>query len=131
MGEVTDSRADGRNIFLFGRGNDLSLVKYKWWLKDFDSGHIIASYKYTITSYGPAYNMWRSKMGVYTMTDETVNGRPVYKSSRIHAHQYLYMTSAGNWVVSAEIGANGGWLRQDDFSYGLGPDSNIPWEYGD
>lgn len=129
--EVTDSQADGRNIFLFGRGNDLSLVKHKWWLKDFDSGHIIASYKYTITSFGPAYFKWRSQMGDYTMIDETVNGRPVYKCSKPRSRQYLYMTSAGNWIVSAEIGANDGWLRQNDYSYGLGPDSNVPWEYWD
>ena len=52
--DVKDFTAAGRNIFLFDNRKDLSLLTFPWWLKDFDSGKTIASYKYTMASYGPA-----------------------------------------------------------------------------
>jgi len=124
--EVKDTKAKDRNIFLFGNQNDLRLHKYPWWLKNYDSGQIIASYKYQVMSFGPASEMQASSMGVYTLTEETVNGRPVYQYSKF----YLFMDSYGNWLVSDKAGDDSGCLFQQS-QFSLGPDQNLPWEYSD
>ena len=77
--DVNDTKAKNRNIFLFGNMNDLLLHKYPWWLKNFDSNEILASYKYKVMSLGPASNRCPHVMGDYVITEETVNGRPVYQ----------------------------------------------------
>ena len=87
--DVKDTNATDRNIFTFGSQNDLLLYKYPWWLKNFDSNQIIASYKYTIMFFGPAFSLSQSIikdcMKDYIVTEEIVNGRPVYK----HADKFL------------------------------------------
>ena len=77
--DVKDTNATDRNIFTFGSQNDLLLYKYQ----------IIASYKYTIMSFGPAFSLSqfiiKNCIKDYTVTEEIVNGRPVYK----HADKFL------------------------------------------
>jgi len=130
--EITDTNATGRKVFLFGHRNDVRLYNYSWWLKDIDTGDILASYKYQVVSLGPASVTHSSKMGVYTMTDDTVNGRPVYQnacSSRNYM-AHLFMDSHGSWGVGPHLGNDNFWLVQvGDNS--LGPDQNSKWEYVD
>jgi len=130
--EIIDSEATNRNIFIFGGRNDLLLYKYKWWLKNFDSGQIIASYKYHITSYGPVSTMTeppkaREKLlGDYVITEKTVNGRPVYQKDNEY---FLFMNSEGTtWYVGRDASKDRGWFLQR-VNYSLGPDPNLPWEY--
>ena len=77
--DVKDTNATDRNIFTFGSQNDLLLYKYQ----------IVASYKYTIMSFGPAFSLSqfiiKNCIKDYTVTEEIVNGRPVYK----HADKFL------------------------------------------
>jgi len=125
--DVKDCTSTGRDIFLLGGRNDLRLHKYSWWLKDFDTKQIIASYKYRIASLGPASLKWESKMGDYSITEDTANGRPVYKHEETSA-TFLFMSSFGNWVVGEDAGKDSGCLRETS-NYSLGPSSNLPWEY--
>jgi len=128
--DATETDED-RSIFIFGGRNDLCLHKYPWWLKVFDSGKILASYKYQLQSFGPAalLPIMIPKMGEYKMSEETVNGRPVY----IHDNsgQYLFMSSQGRWCVGPDTGKDCGWFSQVNTSVkcSLGPDANVPWEY--
>jgi len=126
--EIKDATSKGRDIFLFGRQNDLSLHKYHWWLKNYDSNKIISSHKFTLASYGPAslVNDLDPMFGDYAMSDETVNGRPVYKHQHVQA--YLFMNIRGNWSVSDNAGEYAVWFVQVS-NYSLGPQSNVPWRY--
>lgn len=130
--DASAASANGRNIFLFGNRKDLLLHKYPWWLKNYDSGQIISSYKYTLASYGPASKLLT--LGDYTITEETVNGQPVYASDHKQTNLgYLFMSSRGSWLVGKDAGKEGGWLQQKtahSLGQGLGPDTNMPWEYG-
>jgi len=125
------SDASGRDIFLFGRGKDLRLSKYKWWLKNYESGQILASYKYKLDTIGPASLLPKlvNVMGDYIMSEETVNGRIVYKHVAL-PERYLFMSSCGKWLVGQDAEKYNGWLMQKS-KYSLGPHSTLPWEYAD
>jgi len=119
-----------RDIFIFGRRTDLPLVKYKWWLMNFDSKKIITSYKYQLSSVGPVslvpkLHTW---LGEYRMSGEIVNGRPVYKHEG--SKKFLFMTSRGNWLVGPDAGVDKGYFYQESDKCGLGPLSNVLWKYG-
>jgi len=136
--DTKDAAAKDRDIFLFGRRTDLPLVKYKWWLMNYDSKKIIASYKYQLSSVGPASLvpsldfLW----GEYRMSEEFVNGRPVYKREGFMSKifkKYLFMSSRGGWCVGPDAGEDKGWFfqpkpKQSD-QCSLGPVSNVLWEY--
>lgn len=124
--EVKNTNARGRNIFLYERRMDLRLHKYTWWLKDFDSNQILASYKYQMASLGPASEMHPKRMGVYTMTEDTVNGRPMYQSKG----NFLFMDTNGQWGVGPDVGSDDFWLVQCS-DHSLGPDQEMLWEYTD
>jgi len=125
--EVKNVSTLNRNLFIFGGRKDLRLVKYRWWLKNFNTGKIIASYKYNIGSNGPA-SLRHLFCGDYVMTEETVNGRPVYKHSWFNL--FLFMSSGGKWLVGRNTSKDSAYLRQTE-KYSLGPDSRGPWEYSD
>jgi len=128
--KIKDATSNGREIFLYGRSSDLSLLKYPWWLMDTDSGQIISSYKYTVASLGSASS--EPSLGIifgdYLMSDETINGRPVYKHK--YENFYLSMNSCGVWIVGLgdDAGNDKGWIVQDS-TYSLGPDPISPWGY--
>jgi len=128
--EIKDSGAKDRNIFVFGEKNDLQLQKYPWWLKNFDSNKIIASYKYKLMSLGPASVPYSEGMGDYTITEETVNGRPVYEKKDLEK-SYLSMASNGMWLFGPVAGGYQGWISQRSCTYSLGPDMDLPWSYTD
>jgi len=126
--DIKDASTDRRNIFLFGNRKDLCLHKYKWWLVNYDSDTIISSYKYQMSSFGPSTVMpgLKSKLGEYKMSDETVNGRPVYKHET--SDLYLFMTKLGSWMVGSDPGQDiRSFLQVSKNS--LGPDSKLPWDY--
>jgi len=124
--DVEDKTGEGRNIFLLGKKNDLLLTKYPWWLKNFDTGRIIASYKYQISSLGPASKAHPSRLGNFVITEGTVNARPVYKSDK----DYLFMSSYGKWIVGKEAGVDTWCFSQkENRDFSLGPDSNVQWGY--
>jgi len=126
---VKDVSANNRNVFLFGSRNDLCLHKFSWWLMNFDSDKIISSYKYQLSSLGPVARLRgvNSRLGNYSMSDETVNGRPVYKHGRGY---FLFMSSSGSWLVGPDPGQDVGWYKQASQQlFTLGPDSQLPWEY--
>jgi len=123
-GNIKNTNAEGRNIFLYGNRKDLRLHKYPWVLKDYDSKETIASYKYKVTSSGPAARKQNNKMGDYIMTDEIVNGRPVFKRSR----QNIFMDSKGRWSVGKDVGVDKSGIFQNS-NYSLGPHQNKQWEY--
>merc|ERR1719319_378844 len=129
--KIKDATSDMRDIFLFDRKHDLSLHKYSWWLKNYDSGQIISSYRYTLASYGPALvldaGLDPPAFGDYIMSDETVNGRPVYKHK--DSESFLFMNSGGFWLVSPIAGEDAGWISQNS-NYSLGPNSDVMWKYG-
>jgi len=126
--DVKDLTANGRDIFLYGGRNDLRLVKYRWWLKNFDeTDEIIASYRYKITSLGPAALKCPYAIGDYRMSEDTANGRPVYEHEA--NENCLFMSSFGNWVVGPDAGKDAASLRQVTKSYSLGPSLNFPWQY--
>jgi len=129
--EITDTNATGRKVFLFGHRNDIRLYNFSWWLKDFDTGDILASYKYQVVSLGPASVQYGRLMGEYRMTDDTVNGRPVYQNvSRNYLH--LFMDSNGRWGIGPDVGIDKFVLAQDsNFSLGPDQDSDSKWEYVD
>ena len=131
--DVKDTKAKNRNIFLFGDMNDLLLHKYPWWLKNYDSNKIIASYKYSVMSFGPAFNHCPHVMGDYVITEETVNGRPVYQHDDDKGPKlYLSMSTKGCWFVGP-VGAAGkkvALAAQVNDNHSLGPDSNSQWIYG-
>jgi len=122
--DIKDTKATGRNIFLFGHRNDLRLHRYKWVLKDFNTGAIIASSKYEIFSIGPALIYRGDHLGDFVMIDEIVNGRPVYMGSA----NYLFMSSLGSWVVGPHFGQDKCGLAQVS-NYSLGPHYKAPWQY--
>jgi len=130
--DIKDAAVKDRDIFLFGRRNDLPLVKYKWWLMNYDSKKIIASYKYQLSSVGPVslLPLLNSKMGEYRMSEEIVNGRPVYKHEGFNL--YLFMSSHGSWIVGPDAGEDKGWFSQlqESSKYSLGPVLNVLWKYG-
>jgi len=133
--DIKDVSSNGRVIFLLGRKSDLSLHKYHWWLQSNDNtGKIISSYKYTLSSYGPASLVPRhsarqaSPFGDYIMSDEAVNGRPLYKNK--DSENYLFMSNHGSWMVSDEAGDEAAWFHQLS-NYSLGPTPNLPWVYSD
>jgi len=138
--EIKNTEAAGRNIYVFGRRNDLLLYKYPWWLKNFDSGEIIASYKYHMASFGPVSipsgvpNYDHSKLlGDYRMVEDNANGRPVFKLENDQADQhknaFLFISSNGEfWYVGPNTGEDKGWLKQTS-NHGFVPDSNSPWKY--
>jgi len=127
--DIKDASTNSRNIFLFGNRKDLCLYKYKWWLMNYDSDTIISSYKYRLSSVGPSTTIpvLNEKLGEYTMSDETVNGRPVYKHDS--SHFCLFMTRLGNWMVGSDPGRDSGDFRQPSMN-SLGPVSKSPWQYG-
>jgi len=128
--DVEDKSTDDRNIFLYGWQNDLCLRKYHWWLMDDDSGKIIASYKYQLSSVGPASEVVPCLMRDYRMIDETVNGRPVYKSTS--RPYFLFVDSEGDWIVSKGGFKDGkASLAQKGSDHSLGPDADVGWEYFD
>ena len=53
--DIKNVNETGRNVFMFGYGNDLQLHKYPWVLKGYDTEHTIASYKYQGTSSGRGF----------------------------------------------------------------------------
>jgi len=126
--DIKDASTDSRNIFLFGNRKDLCLHKYSWWLVNYDSDTIISSYKYQMSSFGPSTVIpgLNSKLGEYKMSDETVNGRPVYKHDT--SDFYLFMTKLGNWMVGSDPGQDTGFFLQDSKNI-LGPDSKLLWDY--
>jgi len=124
--EIETVAAQGRSIFKFGRRSDLRLEKYPWWLKRYGSGPIIASYKYRITSLGPASKNCGFLMDDYLISEETVNGKPVYKTS--DSRYSLFMSGKGNWLVGTDAGRDAGILQQIS-NHSLGPDLNLPWNY--
>ena len=67
-------------------------------------------------------------MGEYVMTDGTVNGKPVYNSSK--PNQFLFMDSRGKWCVGLDSGKDRSWLAQRS-KHSLGPDPDVQWEYCD
>jgi len=127
--DIKDVSANGRDVFLFGDGKDLYLHKFSWCLKNFDSDRVISCHKYQLSSFGPVSKLESvhqdNYLGEYTMSDETVNGRPVYKHDT--ALRYLFMSSAGNWLV----GDNSGVFCQRSYKYSYGPDFNVSWAYFD
>ena len=123
---VEDTSTDGRSIFLYGCKKDLHLHKYPWWLMNFNSDRVIASYRYRISSLGPANSTHPHLMGDYTIIDETINGRPVYRSNR---GSYLFMNSDGGWIVRHGDFRDEGALLYQDSNYSLGPISDEPWKY--
>jgi len=125
--ETRNSNAVNRNIYLFGFGKDLRLYKYSWVLKDYESGRIIASYKYRVSSTGPATEEFGDVMGDYRMVEDIWNGRPFYKREIDYYSDFLVMNSQGNWMVTEQ---GSGVLVQRSGNYSLGPEHNHPWWYG-
>jgi len=128
--DIIDVSSNGRVLYLLGRKSDLSLHKYRWWLQSNDTGKIITSYKFTLSSCGPASLVpcLEYSLGDYRMSDESVNGRPLYKHE--DTENYLFMNNHGGWSVSSEAGGDGGCFIQHS-NYSIGPKSNLPWEYAD
>jgi len=127
--DVEDYSTEDRNIFLYGWKSDLRLWKYPWWLMRFGSNKVIASYKYQLTSFGPASEVVPNLLRDYTMIDETVNGRPVYESSR--GSYFLFMDSEGSWMVrEGDFKDEDGIIGQLS-DYSLGPDEDVGWSYYD
>jgi len=126
--DVRDASDGVRSIYLLDGREDLILHNYPWWLKEFDSGLILSSYKYQMLSFGPVSLMpsHRSSMGEYRMSDINVNGRPVYEHEE--SGQKLFLTSRGKWGVGPDAGNDYCSLVQVS-QCDLGPDSNVPWEY--
>ena len=124
---MSDSRKTFRNfIFLYGCKKDLHLHKYPWWLMNFNSDRVIASYRYRISSLGPANSIHLYLMGDYTIIDETINGRLVYRSDR---GSYLFMNSLGEWIVRHGDFRDEDSVLYQDSNYSLGPISDEPWKY--
>jgi len=126
---VEDTSTDGRNIFLYGSKKDLHLHKHPWWLMNFhNDNEVIASYRYLLASLGPANCMYPDQLGTYYIIDETINGRPVYKSI---GDSFLFMDSDGQWIVREGDfkGEEAGIYQRSNYS--LGPNSNEKWEYYD
>jgi len=109
-----------------GCKKDLHLHKYPWWLMNFNSDRVIASYRYRISSLGPANSIHLYLMGDYTIIDETINGRLVYRSDR---GSYLFMNSLGEWIVRHGDFRDEDSVLYQDSNYFLGPISDEPWKY--
>lgn len=109
-----------------GCKKDLHLHKYPWWLMNFNSDRVIASYRYRISSLGPANSIHLYLMGDYTIIDETINGRLVYRSDR---GSYLFMNSLGEWIVRHGDFRDEDSVLYQDSNYSLGPISDEPWKY--
>merc|ERR1712183_975189 len=102
----------------------MGLCKYKWALKDYDSGATIASYKYKISA--TTIDKGRC-MGDFVMINELANGRPVYKRVK-GSEWYLFMSSKGKWMVGLDPQEDKCGLFQTS-NYSLGPHQNVPWKY--
>ena len=109
-----------------GCKKDLHFHKYPWWLMNFNSDRVIASYRYRISSLGPANSIHLYLMGDYTIIDETINGRLVYRSDR---GSYLFMNSLGEWIVRHGDFRDEDSVLYQDSNYSLGPISDEPWKY--
>jgi len=133
--DIEAAKDTDRNIFLFGKNSDLRLEKYSWWLRDFDSGQIIGSYKYQLTSLGPASSEYPYLMGDYAITVDTVNGRPVYKNWEGSTPYFLFMDSKSRWAVGPDAGDDHVELVQRSLlkngkrvRFSIGPDADMPWK---
>ena len=67
-------------------------------------------------------------MGDYVMTEETVNGRPVYQHPGYNQVHFLFMDSCGKWGVGSNTDKDVAWMKQKD-KYSLGPGAAGAWDY--
>ena len=110
----------------------LNLCDYKWNLKSFDTGDLLATQYFMISSEGEAMKECSALLGRYTLSKSNVmnspplDNVPVYKKDG--GEFYLYLNVRGNWFVSNIVGYSYGLMRQSN-SRGPAPSplKNLPW----
>ena len=125
---------DKRDILVYK--GDLKLSDYKWNLKSFDDGDLLATQYFRVTSSG---RMRQDCMGRYTLYSHAVlwhpdlDNVPVYKQD--NGNKYLYLAGGlGKWGVGPVIGSNVCSLQQvkkEGESPTPTPSKALPWQYHD
>ena len=121
-----------RNIQVYE--GTLNISDYKWNLKRFDTGDLLATQFFMISSEGGAMEEHSEMMGRYTLSQNIVmncpplDNVPVYKKDG--GKFYLYLNSCGDWLVSDVVGYRAGYRKQANSGEPApSPLQNLPWQY--
>merc|ERR1712098_55431 len=100
----------------------------------FDTGDLLATQYYMISSEGEAMEERSDIMGRYTLSQNIVmnypplDNVPVYKKDDGKFH--LYLNSSGDWFVSDIVGYSAGYMQQPNLGKPApSPPKNLPWQY--
>ena len=90
------------NNWFFSLGNDV-------WNKDatltvVPGGLQVTCRTYQVAATGPAAEKYRDSMGLFTVTNQWRNGRPLYRTSNGHL---LYVCDGGQWCLGDQVGHYG------------------------
>ena len=116
----------------------LKLSDYKWNLKSFETGDLLATQYFMISSEGEAMKEYSDIMGRYTLSQKIVMNCPPHYNVPVYKKDggnfYLYLNSSeesGDWLVSDVVGYSAGYLQQLNLGGEPAPSplQNLPWQY--
>jgi len=113
----------------------LRLSDYKWNLKSWDTGDLLATQHFMVSSNGEARRLHGSAMGRYSLVQHIVMNNyplhrvPVYQQE--DGNHYLYTISSGVWCVSPIAGDSVCKLKQElpNEEVAPSPVKNLPWQF--
>ena len=129
--EITRAK-DKRDIQVY-KGT-LKLSDYKWNLRSFDTGDLLATQYFMISSEGEAMEEHSDIMGRYKLSKKNVTNCPPLSNVPVYKKDggkfYLYLTHRGNWIVSDVVGHSAGYIFQlNSGEPAPSPLKNLPWQY--